>query len=67
MSDKKRSKLTHRSNQQSEMACAGCSSEEYRPKIFKLNIDCFDEIFEYLSLKDLHSLGQTYRTMQQVA
>lgn len=68
MNDKKRSKLTHRSNQQcEEMAYAGCSSEEYSPKIFKLIIDCFDEIFEYLSLKDLHSLGQTCRTMQKVA
>lgn len=37
------------------------------PKIFKLDIDCFDEIFEYLSLKDLHSISQTCKTMQKVA
>lgn len=36
-------------------------------KIFKLDIDCFDEVFEYLSLKDLHSVGQTCKFMQQVA
>lgn len=36
------------------------------PKIFKLDIDCFDEIFEYLSLKDLDSFGKTCKTMQQV-
>lgn len=36
------------------------------PKIFKLDVDCFDEIFEYLSLDDLHSFGQTCKTMQQV-
>ncbi|XP_055303147.1 uncharacterized protein LOC129568844 isoform X2 [Sitodiplosis mosellana] len=36
-------------------------------KIFKLDIDCFDEIFEYLSLKDLHSFGQTCKTMQKVS
>lgn len=35
--------------------------------IFELTVDCFDEIFEYLSLKDLHSFGQTCTTMQQVA
>ncbi|XP_031635597.1 uncharacterized protein LOC116348668 [Contarinia nasturtii] len=37
------------------------------PKIFKLNIDCFDEIFEYLDVKDLHSFGQTCKRMNKVA
>lgn len=37
------------------------------PKIFKLNADCLDEIFEYLTLKDIHSFGQTCRAMQKVA
>lgn len=37
------------------------------PEIFKLNVDCLDEIFEYLSLKDLHSFGQTCRAMQKVS
>lgn len=36
------------------------------PKVFKLDIDCFDEIFEYLSLRDLHSFGQTCKTMERV-
>lgn len=35
-------------------------------KIFKLNVDCFDEILEYLSLIDLHSLGQTCKVMHMV-
>ncbi|XP_055303129.1 uncharacterized protein LOC129568836 isoform X2 [Sitodiplosis mosellana] len=35
--------------------------------IFKLTVDCCDEIFEYLSLKDLHSFGHTCRAMQKVA
>lgn len=35
--------------------------------IFKLTIDCCDEIFEYLSLKDLHSFGSTCKAMQKVA
>lgn len=37
------------------------------PPIFRLTIDCFDEIFEYLPLNDLYSFGQTCRTMQKVA
>ncbi|XP_055303092.1 uncharacterized protein LOC129568813 [Sitodiplosis mosellana] len=49
-----------------DQQCASCSNADSPPKIFKLTIDCFDEIFEYLSMKDLHSLGQTCKTMQQV-
>lgn len=37
------------------------------PPIFKLDIDCFDEIFEYLSVDDLHSFGQTCTRMNKVA
>lgn len=33
--------------------------------IFTLNIDCFEEIFDNLSLKDMHSFGQTCRTLQK--
>lgn len=35
--------------------------------IFTLNIDCFDMIFDYLSMKDIHSFGQTSKAMQQIA
>lgn len=35
--------------------------------LFKLNIDCLDKIFDYLSVKDLHSIGQTCKTLQQAA
>lgn len=31
--------------------------------IFMLNIDCFDMIFDYLSLHDIHQFGQTCKTM----
>lgn len=34
---------------------------------FKLNTDCSDEIFEYSCIKDLHSFGQTCKTLQKVA
>lgn len=33
--------------------------------IFRLNNDCFDKIFDYLSLKSLHSLGETCKDLQQ--
>lgn len=45
---------------------AGASNISQSPRIFKMNIDCLDKIFDYLSLKDLHSFGLTCRTMQQV-
>ncbi|XP_031632606.1 uncharacterized protein LOC116346603 [Contarinia nasturtii] len=48
-------------------AVASPSSDESPTKIFKLTIDCLDEIFEYLSLKDLHSFGQTCKRMNKVA
>lgn len=35
--------------------------------IFKLNIDCFHEIFEWLPIHDLISFGKTCRRLQQVA
>lgn len=34
--------------------------------IFKLNIDCFDELLDYLSTNDLLALGRTCKTLQQV-
>lgn len=35
--------------------------------IFKLNVDCCNEIFEYLSVEDLYSFGQTCKSFQKVA
>lgn len=37
------------------------------PQIFKLTVDCFDEIFDFLSLTELDNFGQTCRRMQRVA
>lgn len=42
------------------------SSAQTSP-IFKLTVDCCDEIFDYLPLNDLYSFGQTSRAMQRVA
>lgn len=41
------------------------SSEATASEMFALNVDCFDEIFEYLSLKDLYAFGCTCKTLQQ--
>lgn len=35
--------------------------------IFKLDIDCFEEIFDWLSLKDLYALCETCKRLQTVA
>lgn len=36
------------------------------PSIFKLNVDCFEELFDYLTLQELHSLGQTCTKMHHI-
>ncbi|XP_031638013.1 uncharacterized protein LOC116350375 isoform X2 [Contarinia nasturtii] len=35
--------------------------------IFRLNIDCLEEIFEYLSLIEVTAMGETCKQMQQIA
>lgn len=45
---------------------APANNQEPTP-IFKLTVDCCDEIFDYLSLVDLHSFGQTCKAMQNVS
>lgn len=37
------------------------------PRIFKLNVDCFEKVFESLSLKDLETLRLTCKRMKTVA
>lgn len=43
------------------------SKPDPHPQIFRLTVDCCDEIFEYLSVRDLHSFGQTCKVFQQIA
>lgn len=54
---------------QTENSGAGPSNaaQMMMPHIFKLNVDCIDKIFDYLSAKDLHLIGQTCRMMQTIA
>lgn len=46
---------------------ADAPSQQQTSPIFRLTVDCCDEIFEYLSLKDLHAFGHTCKAMQKVA
>ena len=42
------------------------TADQLASSILKLNVDCFDELFEWLSLADLRSLRQTCRRLKQV-
>lgn len=55
------------SEDHTEKVVAGPSNEESSPKIFMLTVECFDQLFEYLSIKDLHSLGCACKKLQQLA
>lgn len=66
--DSKRPKLSHEEEQDMDQRpIAGPSNEHASPKLFTLNIDCFDEIFVYLSVIDVLSLGASCQVMQKVA
>ncbi|XP_031635406.1 uncharacterized protein LOC116348520 [Contarinia nasturtii] len=54
-------------NSPAECAVAAVNGEQQLADIFKLNIDCFEEVFDYLSLKDLAAMGQTCKRMQRIA
>lgn len=55
-----------KSNNEEPVAVAVANNETL-PSIFKLDVDCFEEVFEYLSLKDLSSVGKTCTRMQKIA
>lgn len=42
-------------------------SADASPSIFKLSVDCFREVFDYLPLEDLIAIGQTCKRMQRIA
>lgn len=46
---------------------SGRQHQEQVADIFKLNMDCFGEIFDYLSIQDLISFSQTCKRLNQVA
>lgn len=42
------------------------NKDESQPHIFKLNVDCFENLFEWLSLKQLFVLRRTCKRIQKV-
>lgn len=48
-------------------AASIASNQNQTADIFKLDIDCFEEVFDYLNLKDLLSVGKTCKRLQKVA
>lgn len=45
---------------------AAGANEEEQPKLFKLNIDCLQEIFDYLSLEDICSVALTCKRLHVI-
>ncbi|XP_031633905.1 uncharacterized protein LOC116347460 [Contarinia nasturtii] len=54
-------------NNPAKRAVVAVNDEQKLAEIFKLTIDCFEEVFDYLSLKDLASIGQTCKRMKRIA
>lgn len=50
-----------------QMLVAAPAVQENACDIFKLDVDCCEELFEWLSIEDLHSLGQTCKRMHRIA
>lgn len=50
-----------------EVIFSAVSNEESPPDIFKLNVDCYHEIFDWLSQSDIIALGKTCKRLQRVA
>lgn len=48
-------------------AIAAADAVKPQPAIFKLNVDCFVKIFDYLSIVELLNMAQTCKLMQNVA
>ena len=52
---------------QRDIRGATASNGQAQSPIFKMNADCWDEVFDCLSLEDVHSFGQTCKAFQRVA
>lgn len=49
-----------------DTSCTNESTPASRPNIFKLNVDCFEHLFEWLSLAELLVFRRTCKRMKQV-
>lgn len=68
INESKRAKMSRRQVNLSgiENVSTSTSNTELLPSIFKLNVDCFEELFEWLKLVDLLVLRRTCKRMKQV-
>lgn len=55
------------STEAAKSSSSSSTSDDSKPKIYKLNINCFETIFDYLSLEDLAECAKTCKLMQKVA
>lgn len=53
-------------NDMNAIAASEASNNQYRPQIFKLNVDCFEYLFEWLSLKELLKLRCTCKPIKLI-
>lgn len=53
--------------EKSGSARVGFSNDESPPDIFKLNVDCCQEVFEYLTLYDLLNIAETCKRFKRIA
>lgn len=63
----KKKKLSDEGNDAVELATVAVNEEPRSPDIFKLTIDCFEEVFDFLSLEHLTAIGRTCKRMQKIA
>lgn len=62
---RRKSDVTENKNQ-NEASLAGPSNVETSADIFKMNIDCFEELFDWLSLGDLFDLRVTCKRFKKI-
>lgn len=62
----KKRKLENQNPNQNELAVAGPSNVEPLSDIFKMNIDCFEEVFEYLLVTDLRTLRRICKRFKKI-
>lgn len=53
-------------NQLAIAATPNGDHKEVRPQIFKLDVDCVEEMFDWLSINDINSVAETCIRMQRI-
>lgn len=64
--DENQTEVIEQNDNQLAVVGALAPNGEPQPAVFKLDTDCWDEVFDCLSLEDVHSFGQTCKAFQRV-